>query len=61
MDKAKDISTLLVVRDWIHSKYYKHEESLEIRMVLNSIMVDIQYAIDDIMDDMYSDKVGLDD
>jgi len=58
--KAYDIGTLLEVIDTIYHQYYIDEESLDVRVVLRTIMEDIQIAIDNIMDDMH-DKVGLDD
>lgn len=62
MDKATDIGTLLEVKDWIHNKYYIHEEDLGTRMVLNSLMCDIIFTVDSMLDSMYEDiKVGLDD
>jgi hypothetical protein len=61
MDKATDIGTLLEVKDWIYNEYYIHEESLEVRMVLNSIITDIIYTTNLILNEMYDEKVGLDD
>ena len=62
MDKATDIGTLLEVKDWILHKYYIHEEDLTTRMVLNSLMCDIIFTVDTMLDSMYEDiKVGLDD
>lgn len=61
MDKATDIGTLLEVKDWIYNEYYIHEESLEVRMVLNSIMTDIIYTTNLILNAMHDEKVGLDD
>jgi hypothetical protein len=61
MDKATDIGTLLEVKDWIYNEYYIHEESLEVRMVLNSIITDIIYTTNLILNEMHDEKVGLDD
>ena len=61
MDKATDIGTLLEVRDYINSNYYLSEENINIRFVLKNIMADISDVIDTLMDEMYSDKVGLND
>ena len=61
MDKATDIGTLLEVQDWIYNEYYIHEESLEVRMVLNSIITDIIYTTNLILNEMHDTKVGLDD
>lgn len=61
MDKATDIGTLLEVRDYINSNYYLSEENINIRFVLKNIMADISDVIDSLMDEMYSDKVGLND
>lgn len=61
MIKANDISTLLSVKAWIKNMYYSNEEDLSTRMVLKDIMEDIDCTIEDIMNDMYDDKVDLDD
>jgi len=61
MDKATDIGTLLEVKDWIYNEYYIHEECLEVRMVLNDIITDIIYTTNLILNEMYDEKVGLDD
>jgi hypothetical protein len=61
MDKATDIGTLLEVKDWIYNEYYIHEESLETRRVLNSIITDIIYTTNLILNEMHDEKVGLDD
>jgi hypothetical protein len=61
MDKATDIGTLLEVRDYINSNYYLSEDNINIRFVLKNIMADISDVIDTLMDEMYSDKVGLND
>jgi hypothetical protein len=61
MDKATDIGTLLEVRDYIHSNYYFSEDNINIRFVLKNIMADITDVIDTLMDEMYTERVGLND
>jgi hypothetical protein len=61
MDKATDIGTLLEVADWIKSHYLMCETDRHTRSVLNSIVYDIGYTVDTILEDMHEEKVGFDD
>jgi hypothetical protein len=61
MDKATDIGTLLEVVDWIKYHYLMCEEDTHTRRVLNLIVCDITYTVDQIMEDMHNEKIGLDD